>query len=979
MEFKFNKLFSGASKQKTVVSFEELGRMFSGGSSWNKNNLMKQYSKSLYVFAAVNKIATKVSDIDLNLFQITSKNGDSKEVLNHEALDLMTKINPFQTRTEFLKTAWINKKITGEAFWLKVRNDRGQVVELWNLRPDLMTVVSDPKLYVKQYELQKEGGGKEIFDPSDIIHFKDPDPLNPFRGMSPLIASKSRIETEESATNYQRDFFKNNARPDALLVTEQQLDTDQRTQMVSAWEERHQGVDNEAKIGILEGGMKYQQVSISQREMDYIESMKFTRDDILVALGVPKSVVTSDDISYANAETGLRMFLAETVMPEMSQLVEVLNAFLLVPDFGEQYFFTYDDPTPSDRESRRSDSTAAFGKWMTVNEIRAEYNLPPIEGGDVIAQISSSGESVIYGDSNGKKPKDNKVEENKRRMALKLLQGRPMLRKKFELYDAFKSEMIRSTKKATLAAKAASKTKKKEKDSYISAFSDDEVRQNYYILTNKRIDSRKKTFERALLSEFSEQEDRVLKALDERNQKSKGVYEKLSTTDIRNVMNTDAEKRLFATFALPFLMQYAQEGGEDAAKFTDETFDMTDQLEKAIEARSKFFASSVIDTTFQSLVRTLTEGVNSGEGIDALKNRVRDVYTDIPDWRAALIARTETTNANNEGILEQYRESSIIKGKEWIATMDDVTRDEHAELNGQIRKLDEVFSNGLMYPNEPNCRCVLGPALYGKKSLLKKKGGPGSGNHGHSGRPGHRGGSKPTGGGSAGGALSEERVDEFALNMNKKLPPKLQVSQISGLSEDESIAVHSYVSTREYARLNSNLREGRTSEINDTHAALLNNALDKFDVGPETVYRGIKPKSRFNSQEELDTFVSSNFSVGATYSDKGFMSTSVSKTSATEFRSSFVDKNGSVMLQINNRSGKVLRHNDTDFINEKEVLFKPGSKFKVDSIKVDKYGYVISMTEESQKKLSKKDVKFMKLLTESDTDFVPFLRTKKKK
>jgi HK97 family phage portal protein len=733
MEFKFNKLFSGSKEKSFVLGIEELGRIFNGQSSWNKSSQLKQYSKSLYVFAAVNKIATKVSDIDLELHQITSAKGDNEEIMNHEILDLLTKVNPFQTRSEFLKTAWINKKVTGEAFWLKVRNNQGQVVELWNLRPDLMTVVSDPDTYVKHYELDKEDGGREIFDSEEIIHFKDPDPLNPFRGLSPLVASKSRIETEESATSYQSNFFKNNARPDALLVTEQALDGDQRTQMTSAWEERHQGRDNEARIGILEGGMKYQQVSISQREMDYIESMKFTRDDILVALGVPKSVMTTDDTSYANAETGLRMFLSETIIPEMRHLVEVLNAFLIAPDFGEQYMLDFDDPTPADREALRHDSTAAHGKWATINEIRFMNDLPPIEGGDVIADTSSQG-GFQSGSPDGQTsdegtkqlsqiiPMDEvkyRKTEEMRKKALKLLQGRPNLRRKFELHDTFRREISKSVKNAKKAVKTASKGKKNKKvvkevdlDDVGSMFGEEEIRKTYVDLINKRLDKRQKPFERELQSQFAQQMTRVLKNMDELEDEQKGVYQKLSHSAINRIMKKDDEKSLFAAFALPFLVEYAGDGAKDSATLVGEEFDMTEQLTASMEKRSIFFADSVVDTTFNSLVRTLTEGTNNGEGIGDLKQRVRDVYGEIPDHRASLIARTEATNANNEGILEQFRTSDIVKGKEWIATLDDVTRDEHVELDGEIAGVNKVFSNGLMFPNEPNCRCVIGPALY---------------------------------------------------------------------------------------------------------------------------------------------------------------------------------------------------------------------------------------------------------------------------
>lgn len=733
MEFKFNKIFGDGGSKKFVVGVEELGRIFSGQGTgnWSKTAQLRQYSKSLYVFAAVNKIATKISDVDLELHQITSAKGDNTEIMNHPILDLLTKVNPFQTRSEFLKTAWINKKVTGEAFWMKVRNNDGDVVELWNLRPDLMTVVTDPKTYVKHYELDKEDGGeKVVLAVEDVIHFKDPDPLNPFRGLSPLVASKSRIETEEGATIYQRDFFKNNARPDALLVTEQQLDGDQRTQMTSAWEERHQGRDNTAKIGILEGGMKYQQVSISQREMDYIESMKFTRDDILVALGVPKSVMTTDDTSYANAETGLRMFLSETIIPEMRQLCEVLNSFLIAPDFGEQYILDFDDPTPSDRESLRHDSTAAHGKWATVNEIRAMNDLPPIEGGDVIAETQTQG-GFQSGSPDGQTSDSGTKQisqvipmsevsyrktEEMRKSALKLLQGRPNLRRKFELHDSFAREIAKSAKSATIALKKAKKTKTKSKKvestEIRSIFDDGEVRKTYFDLVNKRIDKRSKPFQRELETQFAQQETRVLKNMDTLENESKGIYQKLSSSALNRLMDKKAETELFATVGLPFLMEYAGEGGKDAATLVGEEFDMTDSLKRAMEKRSTYFAESIIDTTFQSLVRTLSEGTNSGEGIDALKKRVREVYDTIPDHRAALIARTETTNANNEGILEQFRESEIVKGKEWIAILDDATRDEHVKLDGEIKGVNEVFSNGLMHPAEPNCRCVIGPALY---------------------------------------------------------------------------------------------------------------------------------------------------------------------------------------------------------------------------------------------------------------------------
>jgi HK97 family phage portal protein len=200
-------------KQKSIT-LQALSKIISGG-TWSNSALIQQYSKSLYVFAAINKIATKISGIDLKLFEITNSKGELKEYPSHEILDLLYRPNPFQTRSEFWKITTINKKLTGEAFWLKIRDTREKVVELWNLRPDLVTIIADETNFIKRYEFDKlDGSPKSIFEPQDIIHFKEPNPLDMYRGLSPLLPAQSRIQTEDFATSYQRDFFANNARPD---------------------------------------------------------------------------------------------------------------------------------------------------------------------------------------------------------------------------------------------------------------------------------------------------------------------------------------------------------------------------------------------------------------------------------------------------------------------------------------------------------------------------------------------------------------------------------------------------------------------------------------------------------------------------------------------------------------------------------------------------------------------------------------------
>src|ERR1051325_9495328 len=91
-------LFDRIFGKRKSIRLRDIGRYFNSTGTWGSNNFLDQYGKSLYVFAAVNKIAQKVSSIDLKLFEIINSKGEIKEHPSHEVLDLLYRVNPFQTR-----------------------------------------------------------------------------------------------------------------------------------------------------------------------------------------------------------------------------------------------------------------------------------------------------------------------------------------------------------------------------------------------------------------------------------------------------------------------------------------------------------------------------------------------------------------------------------------------------------------------------------------------------------------------------------------------------------------------------------------------------------------------------------------------------------------------------------------------------------------------------------------------------------------
>ena len=132
------------------------------------------------------------------------------------------------------------------------------------------------------------------------------------------------------------------------------------------------------------------------------------------------------------------------------------------------------------------------------------------------------------------------------------------------------------------------------------------------------------------------------------------------------------------------------------------------------------FSFKVNDTTLDQLKKELTVGVDAGESIPKLAKRVEKVFSHAKGYRSVRIARTEVIGSSNFGAFESYKQSGgIVERKEWLATKDDRVRDTHAAIDGQRRKLNERFSNGLQHPGDPsgrpesiiNCRCTILPIV----------------------------------------------------------------------------------------------------------------------------------------------------------------------------------------------------------------------------------------------------------------------------
>jgi SPP1 gp7 family putative phage head morphogenesis protein len=168
------------------------------------------------------------------------------------------------------------------------------------------------------------------------------------------------------------------------------------------------------------------------------------------------------------------------------------------------------------------------------------------------------------------------------------------------------------------------------------------------------------------------------------------------------------------------------------AKYGDETFEflgLTGFDNSSTNVRSFLkkdglqFAKDINKTTKKRISNAIADGTEAGESIVSIRNRVRDVYKQASTSRAMTIARTEISRASTFATVEGYKQSKVVKGKEWLAEFDSHTCELCSSMHGEVVSINENFSLGGDPPGvtHPNCRCLVLPVLKEIKSNIPKK------------------------------------------------------------------------------------------------------------------------------------------------------------------------------------------------------------------------------------------------------------------
>lgn len=368
-------------------------RFFMGNSTSGKRVNERSAMQMTAVYSCVRILSEAVAGLPLHLYQYTDKSSKEKAVDNPLYFLLHDEPNTEMTSFVFRETLMTHLLLWGNAYSQIIRNGKGEVVGLYPLMPDRMTVNRDEKgrLYyeymVSSDDAKTLKDGTVRLSPYDVLHIPGLG-FDGLVGYSPIAMAKNAIGLAIAAEEYGSKFYANGATPSGIL--EYPGTVKEPDKVRESWNAGFGGSSNAHKIAVLEEGMKYTPISISPNEAQFLETRKFQINEIARIFRVPPHMVGDlEKSSFSNIEQQSLEFVKYTLEPWLVRWEQAMQRSLIPQDDKSKYFikFNVDGLLRGDYQSRMQGyATARQNGWMSANDIRELENLdriPAEDGGDL--------------------------------------------------------------------------------------------------------------------------------------------------------------------------------------------------------------------------------------------------------------------------------------------------------------------------------------------------------------------------------------------------------------------------------------------------------------------------------------------------------------------------------------------------------------------------------------------------------------------
>jgi HK97 family phage portal protein len=308
--------------------------------------------------------------------------------------------NPDTTRLEFYEQVITSLNLHGNAFILTVRDELGDVMELYCINPQNVRIrraTAESELYYEvtigtnsQNSLydglqSAEGATKTmILTKREMLHiplFRLPGQL---LGLGPIGAARITLGSAMAAEVYAASYFGNAANPGGVIESPGELTEEQITDIARNWNLSHTGPYRAGKLGVLTGGASFKPLTLNAADAQLLEVRRFGVEEIARLFRVPISLLghpVAGAMSFASVEAQNLSFVQHSLRPLLERIEQALSP--LLPESDGFIKFNLDALLRGTTLERYEAYTKGLNEgFLSVNDVHASEDMAPVADGD---------------------------------------------------------------------------------------------------------------------------------------------------------------------------------------------------------------------------------------------------------------------------------------------------------------------------------------------------------------------------------------------------------------------------------------------------------------------------------------------------------------------------------------------------------------------------------------------------------------------
>ena len=370
-------------------------------------DLSGKFATYAALYRAQPSVATVVDKISNAAARLTVKvwdtSGDSGKMLDSESglAKLIARPSMEMSPYNFWRWTFATYEIYGEAFWYKMRDSFGTVINLVPMHPSRVAVKRDTDGNVTYIFTIGAGSAGILEVPSkDVVPFQRYNPDSLMRGFSRLESLRTTLLNEDASRRATQSWWRRGARPSVLLKHPGELSQAAQDRLKANFDARHSGADNAGGTAVLEEGMEAQIVQLSAEEMQYIESRKMNLQEVCMVFDVPPPVVhILDHATFSNITEQMRSMYRDTMAPRLEDFESVIDFHLRSEFAGDgelKVSFSLDEVLRGDFETRAASVQTLINTGvMKPSEARPLFDLP--DAGEAADRLYANGALIELG------------------------------------------------------------------------------------------------------------------------------------------------------------------------------------------------------------------------------------------------------------------------------------------------------------------------------------------------------------------------------------------------------------------------------------------------------------------------------------------------------------------------------------------------------------------------------------------------------